>query len=117
MRQLIFIMFTLFILNALTVLAQVPPAAVAAVAPAIATPNFLQDLLSAHGGPMGTFILVIYSLNTFLSALREILYKWDGVTADDPVNMEKFKALSLVNKACLIVGKIIDLATGNTQHK
>lgn len=114
MRQLIFIMFTLFILNAMTVLAQVPPTA---VAPVVAAPNFLQDFLNSHGGPMGAFILIIYTLNTLLSAIREILYKWDGVTADDPLTMEKFKVLSLVNKACLVVGKLIDYATGNTQHK
>jgi hypothetical protein len=44
------------------------------------------------------------------------LYKWDGLDLNGPVDPAKFKTLTVVNKICLVLGKIIDFFGQNPQH-
>lgn len=76
----------------------------------------LQGFINSHGGPQGSLVILIYCLNAFLSAIRDILSKLDGVAPGDVLTADKFKALTFMNKACVIVGKTLDYLTANTQH-
>jgi|SRR6185369_11535229 len=60
-------------------------------------------------------ILAVFGLNAILSAVRDILKKFDGVGPGDQIPADK-GSLTIVNKVCLFLGKALDYLQGNTQH-
>lgn len=103
------IYLSLLLLGSIYAFAQtVAPVVAPVIAPA---PSWLQ----AHGGILAVVVAAMLSLNTILSALRDLLYFLDGVPkgAEIPAN---YTGLTLVNKICLWLGKILDYVQGNVAH-
>lgn len=71
--------------------------------------------IAAHGGLQASLILLVLVLNIVLSAVRDVLASLDGVPKGGVIPEDK-AALSLVNKVCIFLGKIIDYVQGNVQH-
>lgn len=71
--------------------------------------------LALHGGFTAAIILIVFSAFTVVSAIREILLKYDGVAPGAPIP-PGLTGLTLVNKICVILGKILDFMQGNTAH-
>lgn len=71
--------------------------------------------VQSQGGPAAAVMFIVFATFTMLSALRQVLYKYDGIApgADIP---PADKALTGVNKACIILGNVLDFITGNTKH-
>lgn len=93
----------------------VPAASVAAQAAVVAAPSGVMGWIESHGGFQAAVLLLVSSFNTILSALRIVLKKFDGVAEGDPIPADK-KALTLVNKLCIILGQILDFSMGNVKH-
>jgi hypothetical protein len=75
----------------------------------------IMGWIALHGGFQAAILMLVFSAFTLLSAVREVLYKFDGVAKGDPIPA-KYQGLNLVNKLCLIFGKILDFMSGNTAH-
>lgn len=90
-----------------------PTAAVVSApsAPALSVGGFIQS----HGGVQPSIILILLCLNSILSALRDICARLDGVKPGDAAPVGDAK-LSMLNKACLVLGKVLDYVMGNPQH-
>jgi len=91
-------------------MAQVPsPSPVAVPASGI------MGWITAHGGFQASVLLLVGSAMAVLSGVRQLLYNFDGVApgAAIPADMT---GLTLVNKICVIMGKIVDYITGNVAH-
>ncbi len=101
-------------------------------APAIASPNAvapdpiivatisapstgIMGWILAHGGFQAVIAMILLSTLSFLSVIKEIACKFDGVApgADIPPGM---KGLTFINKAWVIVGKIVDFLGMNKAH-
>ncbi len=80
-----------------------------------ATGGGIAGWIALHGGFSAAILLLVFSAQTAMSALREILYKYDGVEKgqDIPPSMV---GLTQVNKICVILGKILDFMQGNVAH-
>ena len=74
----------------------------------------LGDYIKSHGLPASAIMLLL-CLNAILSGLRDLCAKLDGVKPGDAAPAGDVK-LSMLNKACLILGKILDYLTANVQH-
>jgi hypothetical protein len=96
----------------------VAPAVVAASAPiaVIAAPaTGILGWIQAHGGFQAAILFIVMSTFTALSALRKILYAYDGVKEGDTIPADK-TTLTTVNKICLVLGSVVDFIQGNTKH-
>lgn len=93
-----------------------PVVAIPAGTGVVVAGGVVAALIASKGGLLGFIVLCVSCFNILASGIRDLLCKWDGVAPGDQVNMEKFKALSLANKAALISGKLIDYVQGNVQH-
>lgn len=75
----------------------------------------LVAIVNSKGGLVAFIILVMACVNIIMSSVRLALYKWDGVNPGDQIPADD-KALTLVNKICLFLGKIVDFIGQNVQH-
>lgn len=115
--RLAFALVAFVLAYSMLAIAQVPaasPAAVAVVA-APAAPSGLAGLVNSKGGLIAFVGLCLMCLNMVMSSIRLMLYKWDGVDLSSNVPPD-MKALTLVNKICLVLGKALDFFGNNTQH-
>ena len=71
--------------------------------------------VALHGGFQAAILLLVFSAFTLLSAIREVLYAYDGVAKGEPIPAQ-FKGLTLINKVCVILGKVLDFMQGNSAH-
>lgn len=71
--------------------------------------------IALHGGFQAAILLLVFSAFTFLSAVREILYKFDGVEKGQPIPTG-YVGLTWVNRICVISGKVLDFLQGNVAH-
>lgn len=71
--------------------------------------------IALHGGFQAAILLLVFSAFTFLSAVREILYKFDGVEKGQPIPTG-YVGLTWVNRVCVILGKVLDFLQGNVAH-
>ena len=60
--------------------------------------------------------LFFYSANCVLTAIRQILSKFDGIDPVKPLPADAPKSLTVVNKLCILVGKAVDFIIGNPAH-
>lgn len=90
-------------------------APVIAAAPAIVPVSGIMGWIAAHGGFQGAVLILVSSFLALLSAIRQVLYNFDGVAPGAPIPVDK-SALTLVNKICLILGQVVDFMSGNTKH-
>ena len=87
--------------------------AVASQAPA--AQHGVMAWVESHGGFQGAVLLLVFTAMTMLSALRAVLKKWDGINEGDAIPADN-KALTLLNKICMVLGTVIDYVQGNVQH-
>lgn len=88
-----------------------------AIVPAsIGTGGAIWVWVTAHGGPVGSLLLLIGSFNVLMAMLRDQLAKWDNVDLTLPIPPQ-WVALTWSNKLAYYSGKIIDFVTANIQHK
>jgi hypothetical protein len=80
--------------------------------PSLAPVGTINPIL---GSIYGKVFLGVFALNAILSALRDIVAKYDGVNPGDQAPAGD-TSLNLLQKACGIVGKILDFIQGNVQH-
>lgn len=113
---------TIFCLHAFadapaTAAPSVTPSVADASAPTVApvTTSALSTFINSHGGMSSSIILVLMCMNSLLSALRDICARFDGVNPGDAAPVGDTK-LTVLNKVCLILGKILDYVTANVQH-
>lgn len=114
--RLAFALVAFVLAYSMLAIAQVPaasPAAVAVVA-APAAPSGLAGMVNSKGGLIAFVMLCLVCLNGVMSAVRLAMYKWDGVDLSADVSANK--PLTVINKICLISGKILDFFGNNTQH-
>jgi hypothetical protein len=71
--------------------------------------------IESHGGFQAAVLLLVFSMMTLLSALRKVLYSYDGVNEGDPIPPE-YKGLTTVNKICVVGGTVLDFIQGNIKH-
>lgn len=110
------IFFALTFLFAWTVLGQAPELVatpVAAAAP-VAKAGIIA-WIDAHGGFQASILLLVGSAMAILSAVRTVLSNFDGVApgASIPPGLT---GLTMINKICVVLGKVIDFVQGNVQH-
>jgi hypothetical protein len=67
-----------------------------------------------HGGLQGLILLLVFSSNAILSALRNVVKKFEGVEGEE-IPADKV-ALTLLNKAAILTGKVLDYMTANVKH-
>src|SRR6266403_1539385 len=99
---------TILLLGSIYAFGQAVVAPVVVATPVIAAPSWLE----AHGGMMAVVVAVMLGLNAILSGLRDLLYFLDGVPKGAPIPAN-YTGLTLVNKICLWLGKILDYVQGN----
>ncbi len=100
-------------------IAQVPvaspsPAIIPVVIPLVEKAGIMA-WITAHGGFQAAVLLLVGSAFSLLSAIREILLKFDGIEKGAEIPADK-SALTLVNKICIVLGKIVDFLQGNIKH-
>lgn len=85
------------------------------IAPAVLASTGIMGWINSKGGFVAAVFLIVTSAFTLLSAVRMVLYKFDGVApgADIPANLV---GLTWVNKICVVLGKLVDMLTGNVAH-
>jgi hypothetical protein len=105
-----FIVSFLLLLIGCFAMAQVP-----APAPVSPVPSGIMGWVTAHGGFQGAVILLVYMANSILTGLRNAAAKYDGVNPGDAAPADASK-LNLLNKVCLVLGKVLDYVLGNPQH-
>ena len=88
---------------------------VAPVAVAAAPANGMMTWIAAHGGFQASVLMLVTFLFSILSAVRLLLLKLDGVEPGAEIPADK-SGLSALNKACIVLGQIIDFVQGNTKH-
>ena len=120
MKKLFVTGFIFVSLIGLYVMAQSSPAPVASATPAVvaAVPvahSSLSALVDSKGGLVPFLLLIMWSANSFLTAIRGVLLKWDNIAPGDAVP-ESNKPLTFVNKVSAIIGKILDFMMANPQH-
>lgn len=91
------------------------PSATPAIVSSPASPSGLGGLVQSKGGLVAFITLCVLSLNALMSGVRLMLLKWDGVNPGDPIPADD-KALTVVNKICIVAGQIMDFFGQNTQH-
>ena len=113
MKYIVGVIFLFFMVTMLgTAHAQItvqPTPAPAFVAPPLDPINFSTQ------GLVATVLFLVFGANIILSAVRKVLYKYDGVKEGDTIPLSD-SCLSLVNKVCLILGQILDFLGSNTKH-
>lgn len=101
--------------------AQAPsPAASPVVAAVVAAPpaasGGIWGWVVSHGGLQASILMLVACFNILVSALRDVLYKVDGVNLAPGAPVDSSK-LTLLNKLALVSGQILDWMTANIQHK
>lgn len=71
--------------------------------------------INAHGGFQAAVLLLVGSAFCILSAIRQVLLNFDGVGPGQDIPADQ-KALTILNKVCLALGKVIDFIQGNVKH-
>ena len=92
-----------------------PVAVISAPSAAPAAGSGVMGWISAHGGFQAAVLLLVFSANAILSAVRDVMKKWDGINPGDAIPAANTK-LTLVNRICMILGQVIDYVQGNVQH-
>lgn len=75
----------------------------------------ISGWIALHGGFQAAILLLVFSAFAFLSAVREVAYKYDGVEKGQPIPPQ-YVGLSKINVAWLVVGKVLDFLQGNVAH-
>lgn len=73
----------------------------------------IMGWVNAHGGFQAAVLLLVGSAFAILSAIRQVLLAFDGV---GPGATSVPPGLTVLNKVCLFLGKVIDFLQGNIQH-
>lgn len=105
---IVFLLFTIVMIGSI----QAQEVVVQNPAPIISAPVAAP---LGSGGLISIILLVAFSANTMLTALRTVLLKYDGVAPGSDIPADD-KALTLVNKICIVLGSILDFLMSNPQH-
>jgi hypothetical protein len=104
-------------------LAQSPAPSVApSASPAIAAPavvaaqSGIMGWVVAHGGYQAAILLLMTSALALLSAIRTVLFKFEGINEDGSNIPANSPITSTINKVCRVLGTVIDFMMGNPQH-
>lgn len=87
----------------------------AAASAPVSASGGIMGWINAHGGVQMSALLLVYSANAILSAVRDVCCKLDGINPGDVIPANK-QALTIINKVCIALGKVIDFIQGNVQH-
>lgn len=101
---------------AVAVAAQAAAPVVQAVASSSGPKTGVMAWVESHGGFQMAVLLLMTSALSLLSALRLVLFKFEGIAEDGSNIPADSKVTLVINKICQYLGVAVDFMMGNPKH-